>query len=481
MRNATARPSRRSVLQGAAAAAGALLPFARPRIAEAGEHRLVAAPARAAIAGGNFPETEVWAYNGSVPGPLLRVRRGTKMRVTLENQVTDATSLHWHGIRLPNAMDGVPGLTQKPVTRGESFVYEFEAKDSGTYWYHPHWKSYEQVERGLYGALIVEEDAPPVVDRDVLWVLDDWRLTPEARIAGEFGSFFDVSHAGRLGNTVTVNGRIAEEFRVRAGERIRLRLLNTANGRIFGLRFGAPASRDLAPQLIATDGHAIAPHALDENRIVLGPGMRADLILDCGGKAGERVTVTDDFYPRQAYRLLDLVYGPEAPLREKPPEAPIALAPNALPEPKLAEAERHEIAFGGGMMGRLSEAEFEGAKRPMREIMLQHRMAWAVNGKVIGAHEHAPFLTLKLGRTYVFAMENDTAWHHPIHLHGHAFQVVARNGVKVSRTEWRDTVLMNPRDRVDIAFVADNPGDWMLHCHVLEHQAGGLMAVVRVA
>ena len=472
--NVSIAPSRRRFLAGATAA-GVALPFARPRLAAASEHRLVAAPANAAIAGGPYPETQVWAYNGTVPGPLLRVPRGTKLGVTLENQVADATSLHWHGIRVPNAMDGVPDLTQKPVRRGESFDYEFEARDSGTYWYHPHWQSYEQVERGLYGALVVEEDAPPEVDRDVVWVLDDWRLTAEAKIAGDFANFFDMSHAGRLGNTVTVNGRVVDEFKVRAGERIRLRLVNAANARIFGLRFGV-----MTPWLIATDGHATEPYPLGANRIVLGPGMRADLVLDCGGAQGERVTVVDDFYPRLAYRLLDIVYEAGPPLRRKLPGTPIAVAPNALPEPNLAEAERHRIVFGGGMMGGLREAEFQGAKRPMREIMLEHRMAWAVNGKVIGEHDHAPFFTLKLGRSYIFALENDTAWHHPIHLHGHVFQVVARNGANVARAEWRDTVLMSPKERVDIAFVADNPGDWMFHCHILEHQAGGMMAVVRV-
>jgi FtsP/CotA-like multicopper oxidase with cupredoxin domain len=465
--------SRRRLL--GAGAAAALVPLA-PRVAEAGEHRLVAATARAAIAGGPHPETEVWAYNGTVPGPLLRVKRGAVLKATLENQVTDATSIHWHGIRLPNAMDGVPHLTQKPVGRGESFVYEFAAKDSGTFWYHPHWKSYEQVERGLYGALIVEEDSPPEVDRDIVWILDDWRLTAEARIAGDFANLFDVSHAGRLGNTVTVNGKIAEEFKVRHGERIRLRFVTAANARIFGLRFDT-----LSPWLIATDGHATVPNPMGAgNRLVLGPGMRADLILDCVGIAGERVTIVDDFYPRQAYRLLDIVYGDEPAVREKVPRTPIALAPNALAEPDLANAERITIKFGGGMMGRLAEAEFQGTTRPMREIFTQHRMAWAINGKVVGEHDHAPMLHLKPGRSYVFAMENDTAWHHPIHLHGHAFKVIARDGVRLPRVLWRDTVLMNPKERVDIAFVADNPGDWMFHCHILEHQAGGMMAVVRV-
>jgi FtsP/CotA-like multicopper oxidase with cupredoxin domain len=190
--------------------------------------------------------------------------------------------------------------------------------------------------------------------------------------------------------------------------------------------------------------------------------------------------VTDDFYPRMAYRLLDIVYQDDAPLRRKLPDTPIALAPNALPEPRLADAERHAIAFGGGMMGSLREAEFQGVKRPMREIMLEHRMAWAINGKVVGEHDHAPILTLKRGRSYILALDNDTAWPHPIHLHGHVFKVIARNGAPPARVEWRDTVLMNPKERVDIAFVADNPGDWMFHCHILEHQAGGMMAVVRV-
>jgi len=472
--SARAALGRRQFLAGGAAASALLVlpPAARAKIFET---RLTAAPAKARIAGGVYPETEVWAYNGTVPGPLLRVKRGTTIRATLENQAADATTIHWHGIRLPNAMDGVPHVTQPPVKRGETFHYEFRAEDSGTFWYHPHWESHEQVERGLYGALIVDEDSPPAVDRDVLWVVDDWRLTAEAKIAENFGAFFDVSHAGRLGNTVTVNGTVAEEFRVRAGERIRLRLLNTANARIFGLGFGA-----LEPRLIATDGHAIVPHALPGNRLVLGPGMRADLILDCTGKPGERVSVIDDFYPRLAYRLIDIAYSEEAPLRAAPPDTPIALAPNPLPGPKLAEAERRSLVFGGGMMGSLREAEYDGARRPMIEIMRQHRMAWAINGKIVSGHAHEPLLTLKRGKSYIFAMENDTAWHHPMHLHGHVFQVIARNGVKVDRTEWRDTVLMNPRDRVEIAFLADNPGDWMLHCHVLEHQAGGMMATVRV-
>ena len=126
----------------------------------------------------------------------------------------------------------------KPIAaNGGRFLYEFDLPDAGTFWYHPHLGSPEQVARGLYGALIVEEREPPTVDRDLVWVLSDWRLDREARIVENFGNPMDASHAGRIGNTVTVNGAIRDSFAVRAGERIRLRLINASNARIYGLEF----------------------------------------------------------------------------------------------------------------------------------------------------------------------------------------------------------------------------------------------------
>lgn len=425
---------------------------------------LRAAPARVPIAGSGYPDTEVWAYDGTVPGPVLRLRQGERLRVTLENFLPQDTTVHWHGVRLPNAMDGVPHLTQPPVAAGGGrFAYEFDLPDAGTYWYHPHLASSEQLGRGLYGALVVEEREPPEADRDLVWVLSDWRLDRQARIVEDFGSFMDASHAGRIGNTVTVNGRVAESFDVRAGERLRLRLVNAANARIFGLRFEGHA-----PWVIALDGHPVEPHRPDDGRIVLGPGMRADLILDCTGEPGSSHRVVDDFYPRRAYRLLDLRYanaGARAPARPAPRE----LAPNPLAEPDLVRAERHIIAFAGGMMGGLT-----------RELAARG-IAWTVNGKAIRGHDHEPFLTLARGSSQVLELVNETAWHHPIHLHGHAFRVLSRDGRPNPRREWADTVLLFPRSRAEIALVADNPGLWMLHCHVLEHQESGLAAVFRVA
>ena len=198
----------------------------------------------------------------------------------------------------------------------------------GTYWYHPHLGSPEQVGRGLYGALIIEEREPPKVDRDLVWVLSDWRLDRQARNVGDFRNFMDASHAGRIGNTVTVNGAVRDDFAVRAGERVRLRLLNASNARIYGLRF---EGHD--PWVVALDGHPVEPHRGE--RVVLGPGMRADLIVDCAGAPGSAHRVIDDFYARRAYELLKLAYSGEPPLR---PESgpPPRLPENPVAEPDIA-------------------------------------------------------------------------------------------------------------------------------------------------
>lgn len=439
---------------------------------------LGAQPGRALLVGGSHPKTEVWGYNGLVPGPEIRVRQGDRLRVLLENRLPEDTTIHWHGLRVPNAMDGVPRLTQDPVRPGEIFAYEFDVLDAGTFWYHPHQRGFEQVGRGLYGALVVEEreSAALRVDREVTWVLGDWRLLEDASIRADFGSRHDMSHAGRIGNTVTINGRVPEKpFPVRAGERIRLRLINAASARIFGLEFAGHR-----PVVVALDGHPVDPHAPQSGRVVLGPGMRSDLVLDMQGDPGQHFTVTDTFYPRRAYQFIEIAYADAPPLRDHPLDAPARLPANPLAEPDLGvDAARHEVTFGGGMMGNMTGAELHGEYLGMREL-LRRGMAWAVNGIVVPDHNHAPMFALDRGRSCIISLRNETAWWHPIHLHGHTFRVLARNGVPARYREWQDTVLMAPREAVEIAFVADNPGDWMLHCHVLDHQIGGMTGAIRV-
>jgi FtsP/CotA-like multicopper oxidase with cupredoxin domain len=455
-------PGRRDFLRAAlACGAAAFAPVGRP--ATAPRRVLRARTARHAFVGSAYPPTDVWSYDGSIPGTLLRYRQGERLKVEFENALPDATTVHFHGIRLPNAMDGVPYLTQPPIERDARFVYEFALPDAGTYWYHPHLGSPEQVARGLAGALIVDEAAPPAVDRDLVWVLSDWRLDRAARIVANFDNLMDASHAGRIGNTVTVNGEVRETFDVIPGERVRLRLINASNARIYALDF-----QGHEPVVIAYDGHPVEPHRPEAGRVVLGPAMRADLILDLTGDPGRRYSVIDDFYARMAYRLLDLRYA-DSRRGGRAGEALPKLAPNPLPEPTLSQAERHRIVFGGGMMGRAMMGGMRGG------------MVWTVNGRAIMRHDAAPILTLPQGRSTVLELVNDTRWFHPIHLHGHVFRVLSRNGGATRYREWRDTVLLGPDERAEIAFVADNPGGWMFHCHVLEHQVTGMMAVIRVA
>jgi FtsP/CotA-like multicopper oxidase with cupredoxin domain len=338
------------------------------------------------------------------------------------------------------------------------------------------------------GAFIIEEPEPLPVDRDVVWVLGDFRLEKDGSIAGGFDNPMEMSMAGRIGNTVTINGRVPGRFSVRSGERIRLRLINAAPARLFGLVF-----ENLFPLVIALDGQPIEPHTPEGGRVVLGPAMRTDLVLDLGGKPGSTVAVIDNFYERLSYKLVDLAYSDQPPLRTALPPPPKKLPPNTMPEPDLASAQRHDVTLTGGMMsgmgmsgdgmgGMMGNGGMMG-KGGMRGMMMGGSM-WAINGVAVPAGDMRhmkPILTLTPGKSYILAIDNQTAWYHPIHLHGHSFRVITRNGRKTTYQEWRDTVLMPPRERAEIAFVADNPGDWMFHCHILAHQDGGMMSIIRVA
>ena len=465
--------SRRHVLcTGAAFTAISALSPARVAMAGPTEDPFLlrAAAGQAALRPAPYGSTDVWSYNGSLPGPEIRVLQGDRIRVLAENGLNEGTTVHWHGIRTPNAMDGVPFLTQDPIPVGGKFLYEFDALDAGTFWYHPHQRSSEQVGRGLYGPLIVEEADPIRVDRDLTWMLDDWRMTREGQIAGDFGSRHDAMHGGRIGNSVTINGQMPERISVRSGERIRLRLINAANARIFGLNFGG-----LAPVVVALDGQPVSPHVPDDDIVVVGPAMRVDLVIDMTGKPGDALTVTDAFYEGLEYRLVDLAYGPDR-LRDSVPDWSMALPPNPLAEPDMQAATRHQIVFNGGMMGQMMMG---GGMGSMVEQMREGNM-WFINGKAATGHMMDPLLLLQQGTSHVLQMDNRTAWHHPMHLHGHSFRVIARNGQPTRHREWQDTVLLAPEERVEIAFVADNPGDWMFHCHILEHQAAGMMGIIRV-
>ncbi|HEX2140780.1 MAG TPA: multicopper oxidase domain-containing protein [Candidatus Limnocylindria bacterium] len=241
----------------------------------------------APLMGDEGDPTAIWGFNGKCPGPTLKVRQGEELKVRLVNELLEPTSIHWHGIRLPNAMDGTD-LTQEPVPPGGSFDYVFTPPDAGTFWYHAHVGSAHQVDRGLYGALVVEEETPPEGMSDVLMVIDDWWLLDSGAINEEtFGDLMVAAHGGRMGNWLTVNGVSRPHLTAAVGERLRVRLINAANARLMRLRFNAAA-----PHLLAMDGQPLAsPRLLDKDPLVLPPGGRADIGLPRGT---ENVAVTID-------------------------------------------------------------------------------------------------------------------------------------------------------------------------------------------
>ncbi len=448
-------PDRRQVLAGLAATA-----IARP--ARASGVNLRAAPAKVQLAPDDYSPTEVWAFNDKVPGPVLRGQQGGRMAVAVENGLTEETSVHWHGLRLENAMDGVPGLTQAPIGVGETFAYDFRTPDAGTFWYHSHSRSFEQVARGLAGPLIVEEPEPPEVDADEVLVLDDWRLEGDAVIMGGFGAVFDLAHGGRIGNWVTVNGSGEWQQTVPRGARVRLRLINTANGRIFQLRLAG-----MAAWIVALDGQPV-PRPLATDTLTLAPAQRIDLIVDVTAEdGGEALILSRERDGDFAIASFPVLAG-QAP-RVDPVEA---LPPNQVPVPSGAgrrDAPVRTLNMAGGAMGQMQSARIGDEDLDARSLAARG-MVWAFNG--MSGMPDAPFAEVKQGEVLRINLVNDTAWPHAMHLHGHHFLT--------STGRLRDTTLVPPRGRQEIAFIADNPGDWLMHCHMLDHAASGMMTWFRV-
>jgi FtsP/CotA-like multicopper oxidase with cupredoxin domain len=467
--------TRRTFLQSAGATLGSLALPRQGFTAAAPPFELRAAVTRQAIRDG--AQTEVWSFNGVCPGPLLRFKKGQTVDVRLRNDLTHVTTVHWHGIRLDNAMDGVPHVTQAPVRVGDKFDYHFTVPDSGTYWYHPHQSSFEQVPRGLYGPIVVEEDKPLPVDREELWVLSDFKLDKANKPIEDYGRVLDFGSGGRVGNTITINGLAANASRklaLRPNERVRLRLVNAASARIFSLAFDGHD-----PIVVTYDGQSTAPHPIPGGVLVLAPGQRTDLVID--GTAGSKGTFAINDRRDGGTRLASIVYE-GSPARAKALPLPEAVERNVLPEPDIAKATAHFLVFEGGMMGQPAIARVDGKALDVKQIMEQHGLTWTMN--YTAQHEHAmmhePLFRFDRGEHATIKMLNHTEYEHPMHMHGHFFKVLALDDQKLERPLWRDTVLLGPKGSCDIAFVADNVGEWMFHCHILDHAAGGMMGTLVV-
>ena len=388
--------------------------------------------------------TRAWGYDGQVPGPVLEANVGDVLEVRLTNALPEPTTIHWHGLQLPAAMDGTD-MVQHPIAPGETFTYRFALPDAGTFWYHPHSNETVQLERGLYGAIVVRGPDEPQLDAERVLVLDDVALDRKGQIKPP--GWWIEQHDGRQGSTRLVNGRKEPTLTMAAGQVERWRLVNAASARYVRLSIGG---RPFV--ILGTDGGLIeAPVTVSE--VLLAPADRVDLAVGPFAE-GESLDVEALAYDRRTVararveRFATLRVGPAAPSRAVIPATLRRIVPLVT-----------------------------GPVEPTREVHLGFKLS-AKRGVdfVVNKEPHHRDRPVKVGELQVWDVVNDTLMDHPFHLHGFFFQVVETNGTPPAFRSWEDTVNIPPRSRVRIAWMPDDrPGEWMYHCHILEHHASGRM------
>ncbi len=465
-----AHPTRRATLAGLGSAAvltlsgeaaGQPAPPLRPAVSsgDAPERILVAAPGKARLRPAPAGETDLLTLNGVTPAPVLRTRQGETLRVRLENKTTLPLALHWHGLRGGDpAMDGVGGFSQPPVAPGASFDYRLAPPDSGTILYRAMvlGGASEPAGRGLAGMLVVEEPTPLPVDLDLPVLVGDWLLGDDHAIRPFAARSEANAAAGRLGSWLTVNGAPPpQRVAVRPGARVRLRLANACNARIMRLRF-----EGVKAHVVAVDGQPTDTFEPVRAQLPFAPGSRYDLVVDMPAEAGQVAGVTALIGAGVPLVRLVAEGEPKTPATE-----PVALKPNpALPAGvRLQDARRPRIVIEGGAT-LTSEAKLDFAG-------LDLARPWRLNG---GAGDLAkPLFSVRRGTPIVLGIDNRTAFLQPLHVHGHAFRLLhpLDDGWE---PYFLDTVQIPENRKLHIAFIADNPGKWLISSSVLERFDLGL-------
>ena len=453
------------------------------------EITLEARPAEIEIASGRRVNT--WTYDGKLPGTEIRAKEGERLRIMLKNSLPEDTSIHWHGIQQKGTsnMDGIPGLTQPPIPAGASFVYDFVANAPGTYFYHPH--SGLQIERGLSAALIVEPKKETLAyDREYTLVLDDWLdglpdlafqqlkqgispanglpKAPTSSSASHEGEMSEMGHSGFSEpesccangdvaySTYLINGRTPEaapEFQVKRGERVRFRVINAGGATVFRV-----AVQGHKLTVTHTDGFPV--HAIEVDAFEISPGERHDFLIAANNPGAWAIAAAPTGEPRRAARGI-LRYS----------DAPGALNP---PVDFLPDELDGEVLDPDDLMSP-DDLDFPPAGEPDRETDLvlsgsRRSYEWLINGQK-GLDD--PF-EIRSGERVRIVIRNRTMMWHPMHLHGHSFRVV--NGGQTRQGPIKDTILVQPTMHrgVEFDFLADNPGNWLIHCHHAYHLAAGM-------
>jgi FtsP/CotA-like multicopper oxidase with cupredoxin domain len=401
---------------------------------------------------------EAWTYDGTVPGPELRARQGDRVRVTLVDRLPVSTTIHWHGVPgLPNAEDGVAGVTQQAVAPGHSMTYEFVASAAGTYWYHSHQDTSSQLAHGLYGALVVEPAGGPTEARDYSVVIH------------------------YLAGAVMANGSPDLHLAARPGDTVRLRLIDAVSPGMDGgpevpVLLGAPY------RIVSFDGRDLdQPGTLGPERIPLGMGQRADVVFTMPASGAVRLLDTEQMGDVTGVQsaITSLAGG-----RPRLPVVTIGDGSAPAPEPAASLPVFDPLRYGAPAPDPVA-ATAPAATHPVvitenpgfrdGSVQLVHE----INGR---ASPDVPPIVVHEGDVVRLHIVNDTGEYHPMHLHGHTMSVLDRDGVPVQGSPIRlDTVLVGPHQTWDVAFLADNPGIWMFHCHVPLHAAFGLTMTIDYA
>jgi FtsP/CotA-like multicopper oxidase with cupredoxin domain len=471
--------------------------LASRRLAGAGgvrEIELVARETRWELAPGKV--IKAMAYNGQVPGPTIRLREGERVRITLKNELAEPTTIHWHGVDVPNPMDGVPGITQKPVQPGETFVYEFEARPAGTRWYHTHFAEHKQMDLGLAAPLMIEpaDPEPFATDREYTLVFDDWatgtgRPLPSTRegttgARGSMGGMMGGMMGGGMGrmmegmmsggmmgmggqtpayDTMTINGKAypaTEPLRVRKGERVRLRLINASADHTHVIRLAGHRLK-----VTHTDGNPLV-QLVEVDAVPIAPSERYDVFFVADQPGAWFLYCAEPGHPGAGEQVAVVYEGHEG----RTPEASIegitdlslwrygvGRGRDVLPPSTTGQERTFNLTLSGGMMG---------------------SDVWTINGR---QYPNTEPLRLRKGDQVVVRFNNMSMEAHPMHLHGQSFKVLAVNGRRLNQPIVKDSVDVEAHmGSVTIEFTAHNPGDWFFHCHKPMHMEGGMIALARI-
>jgi FtsP/CotA-like multicopper oxidase with cupredoxin domain len=448
-------------------------------------------------------------YNGSIPGPTLRVRQGSEVVVHVTNGTDLDTTVHWHGLRLENRFDGVPHETQEPIPPGGEFTYRIQFPDPGLYWYHPHIREDVTQELGLYGSILVEPTEPdywPPAHRDVVLTLDDL-LLEDGVIAPFSRTETNYAAMGRYGNVMLTGGETAPAFTAQSGEVLRFWLTNTANSRVF--RVSVPGARI---KLIGGDSGRVE-HELFVSDVVLGPSERAvvDVLVDGPGEFTLQHRTPDRTYPLAAITVTG--HTAEPSMRQEferlrsapelvaerhqldrwlaaPPDKTLAIvAVMDMSGMDMGHMDMGHMDMGhmdmghemSAMQGAASDGiEWEDHMVEMNRAMTSSNMHWQFLDRTAGQNAPPVDWRFTAGERVKLRLVNeknsDHPMHHPFHIHGAGrFLVLSRDGATEPNLVWKDTVLIPTGQTVDLLFDVTNPGLWMAHCHIAEHMHSGMM------